>query len=366
MAAFWEGVEMKLFQLSALILAGSLLLPHGHPARAEFTIVPRVDQNAGATFAIERMHAFEANVSLNVRTDPRLVPTARLIEMVESIDLRDGAGIEIRSGYAIDPAHDLVVAWSGGTAEITRVQATPQGLLVAGLFKDRAGRIVTPPTQSLAAYTTAGQRLCFRQTTIDRVPQTLPMLFAILIDKSGSMDAVMPTVKDAALGFIDTLPDSARCAVGAFADQPDFSRASGLANQACRRGDFDLSGIVAGGKTNLYGAMSALYAWMADPKWANHQKAVIVISDGQANENTATLAATQALKGDAVTFVYFLGARENRWLKSLADQYLDHQGNLTAQLSRYFGVLGTAYAQQTVLELTTCPAGGAGIPHGRP
>lgn len=342
--------------LKAAVAAICLMAPMATAESAEFKIISRTAEKPNATFQIERMHDFEANVSLAVRTDPRLVPSARILEMVASIDIKDGAGISIRRGYAIDAAHDLVLAWSGGTAEITQIQQTPQGLVVAGLFKDHQGRIVSPPTHSLAAYTTAGQRLCFEQTTVSVAPKLVPMSFVVLIDRSGSMTSVFDEVRSTAYQFLDDLPDQASCAVGTFSDTWSFSGLNQGGAKQCRRTAFDLNTISAGGNTNLFGPLEEAYRWLGAPGRDNHQKAVIVITDGRINQQVDKAKAVAALKRDAVTFVYFLGAQEDKWLKGIADNYLGHKGALQAQLSRYFSIVSAAYRKQVVLQLRQCPA----------
>ena len=101
-------------------------------------IIPRIDVTSEAELLLQRFADFEASVRLRVRIDPALLPTPRLIELVESIGMVDGAGISIRQGYAIDVAHDLVIGFSGGTAEITSIQTTDQP--GQGGHADRAGQ----------------------------------------------------------------------------------------------------------------------------------------------------------------------------------------------------------------------------------
>ena len=339
----------------AAAFAAALSLSAPETANAEIKIISRVDQNTSVTLEIQRMFKFEASVTLSVRTDPRLVPSARVIEMVESIDMRDGIGVAITRGYDINVTHDLVVAWSGGTAEITKVQNTPHGLAVVGLFKDHQGRIVTPPAESLAAYTTSGQRICFERATIETAPEVVPMSFALLIDRSGSMKDVMSEVREAAVSFIDALPETATCAVWAFSDDWSFAEEDGLGVKACRSSEFDLTQLQAGGRTNLFAPLRKSYEWLSHPSRANHQKAVVIITDGRVNENEEEGEAVAALKGDALTFSYFLGEWEDRWLKGLSDNYLSHKGDLGTQLGRYFEVVSSAYRKQTVLQLRTCP-----------
>lgn len=346
---------MDKFRLQlALSVAMQLVMP-AQVNGQNITIIPRVDQSTSADLELSRMLDFEQGVSLNVRTDPKLVPSARVLEMVNSIDIRDDVGLAITRGYDIDVVHDLVVAWSGGTAEITRIQQTPQGLVVAGLFKDEQGRIATPPEGSLAAYTTGGQRLCFEQRTIEGVPDLLPMSFVLLVDRSGSMAEIMPEVREAAKEFVAALPDTAECSVSSFAGDWDFSHRGSEGALNCKPENFAFDNIQPGGTTNIYGPLRDAYGWLSEPKRTDHQKAVILLTDGRATDDAASESQTLAMKEDAYTFVYFMGDSDDRWLRSLADNYFSGGGRASAQLERYFHVVSDAYSAQTVLELHTCP-----------
>ncbi|CTQ55629.1 Mg-chelatase subunit ChlD [Roseibium album] len=349
-------MKMKHLREGVMALAITLLSLSTIPSAAKITIIPQVTTTPDVQFDLERLIEFSQTVTLNVRTDPRLVPPARVLELVKSIDIRDGAGIKIERGYAIDAQHDLVIGWSGGTTEISKVQQTPSGLVVAGLFKDHQGRITVPPVAQLAAYTTAGKALCFERTTIEVQPKIFPMSFVILMDRSGSMSGVMDDVRKSALSFIDNLPDTATCSVGAFAGDVSFDPAEGLGTNSCQPQNFDLAKMGIGGSTNLFPALSKSYQWLNAPSRQNHQKAVILLTDGAVTDNTDMGTRVLADKGGAPTFVYFLGSRQDRWLKGIADNYLQHTGEVSQQLGRYFDVVSEAYRKQTVLKLRQCPA----------
>ncbi|ARE41327.1 hypothetical protein RGUI_3186 [Rhodovulum sp. P5] len=319
-----------------------------------FRIIARIDPTMTADIDLARLYAFEQNVSLRVRTDPRFVPNERVIEMVESIGMVDGVGLSITRGYDIDVEHDLVVAWSGGSAEITAVQETPQGLVVAGLFKDHEGHITVPPQGSLAAYTTAGQRLCFTSKRIVVEPDILPMSFAVLVDRSGSVSSEMDRIKSAARAFIDALPDSANCSVGSFAKDWSLSHQTD-GDQTCEPDNFDIESWVAAGSTNIFGPLRDAYDWLNDPARIDHQKAVILLTDGRANLDADSEAATLLAKRGVFTFVYYMGKSDDRWLKGLADSFFADTGGAVPNLERYFNVVSEVYAEQTVLELTPCP-----------
>jgi hypothetical protein len=372
--------------IAALLLSTTLALPgtsgqaqeapglvlddEGRDAPVTIRIAPATDQGEGTTIRVmSLMDAFESEVTLRVRIDPALIPSERVIEMVESIGMVDEAGITILRGYDIDVQHDIVLGFSGGTAEITNINESDAGLVITALFKDADGNIVQPPASALGLYTTGGDRLCFTEETVTALATngqaqtagitapSLPMTFAILIDRSGSMGPVMEDVKRAAHGFIDSLPVGATCIVGAFADEGGtYDAALGLGGGTCRSSNFPLTGLQAGGGTDLFSPLQTLYSYMQEPVRAAHQKAVIIITDGAINANLHLQATVESLKLDTVTFVYFLGGHEERFLKNLADNYLTHQGAVADALPRYFSVVSEAYTSQTVLRQSVCTA----------
>lgn len=338
----------------------SLVLAASPALAGKLQIKPRVDPGQVVEIEIERMREFEKAVSLRLRTDPARVPSARVLELVRSIDMRDANGIKIERGYAIDAASDLVIGYSGGTAEIVKVHQEHRSLVVAALFKDEQGRITQPPAHSLAVYTTSGEPLCFAAEEV--TAGAPPMSFALLLDRSGSMAPVIGEVRDAAKRFIADLPDHATCKVAAFDATASYERAEGFGTSTCASGNFPMSGLVAKGATNLFEPLAELYGWMNEPARADHQRAVIIITDGGVNENVEIGPLVKTLKGETLTFVYFLGGQDDTWLQGHADSYLTHSGDLKGQLGRYFNVVSDAFAKQTVLHLEECPAGGSPAP----
>lgn len=344
----------KLINVKGAALA-ALLSTAALPALAEITLVPQTRAPEMGHVALKSLAEFEAGVSIRLRIDPRTLSKQELKAIVEAIDMRSGDGVAITRGVAIDAEHDIAIGWSGGTAEITALKQTPAGLIVVGSFRDEHGQFVVPPVGSVAAYSLDGRKLCFEQQTIAQAPDVLPMRFSLLIDRSGSMSSVMDGVRRAASTFLETLPESATCSVISFADDQWMQGMQPGEARNCKAADFVLGSLQAGGQTDLYPALSSAYDWLNAPGHEDHQRAAILITDGHVNENTAMKEAVIAAKGDARTFVYFLGDQEESWLAGLADSYLGHEGALEVQLGKYFSVLSGAYSRQTVLRLKDCP-----------
>ncbi|WP_158401948.1 VWA domain-containing protein [Celeribacter indicus] len=334
---------------------------------ARLRLAPRVDQESSANLSVQRWVDFRGDVLLNIRTDPALVPSARVLEMVASIRMVDDFGAVIASGYDINAEHDIVLAFSGGSAEITHIARDDQGLIITALVRDDAGNVIDPPQGTLALYSTGGEKLCFTEEVISAPeqitqdvyapasPASIPMTFAVLMDRSGSMAGHMDEMRDAARGFVDALPNRAGCLVGAFSEgTASFDPGEGFGYFQCRARHFPMGGLQAGGGTDLFGSLAHLYDWMNQSALQDHQRAVIIITDGKVNRNLEREASVIAAKGDVVTFVYFLGGDEERFLKSLADSYIGHDGDLRAELPRFFNVVREVYTSQTVLRQTPC------------
>jgi hypothetical protein len=229
--------------------------------------------------------------------------------------------------------------------------------------------VIDPPQGALALYRTGGEKLCFTEEVINVQeqivedifappnPSSIPMTFAVLMDRSGSMAGHMDEMREAASGFIDALPNRAGCLVGAFSEgTASFDPDEGFGYFQCRARHFPMDGLQASGGTDLFGSLGQLYDWMNQDAFKDHQRAVIIITDGHVNRNFEREAEVIAAKGDVVTFVYFLGGNEERFLKSLADSYLGHEGDLRQELPRFFNVVRDAYTSQTVLRQTQCAA----------
>jgi hypothetical protein len=317
---------------------------------ADIVLAPRVPPPGDVELELRRLHDFERTLSLRLRSDPARISDERLEEIVGTLDLCDADGRQIPDGFDVDAEHDLVLGYSAGSAEIVGTKPAPDGLHVSALFKNHDGQIVEPEESAIGTATTAGEPLCTAMQPAGAAAREMPMSFALLLDRSGSMRSVIGEVQSAALEFIDSLPETGECALASFAG--DWSGSA--QRRACRSQEFDLSSLSAGGETNLVAPLSWAFGWLGAPERAAHQKAVIIITDGAVSEEPAQARQLAERKGEALTFVYYLGQRNDAWLQSLADSYLTHTGDLAAQLADYFGVLGEAYTRQTLLDVGPC------------
>lgn len=287
--------------------------------------------DAAPMIILRSRYDFEQSISLKVRTDPELPPSDVLIRTVSNIGMTDARGIRITSGFDIDLENDLVVAFSGGTSEIIRTYQTPNGLQIITSFKDSNGNFVSPPADSLAVYTIGGKKLCFDYKEITRAAPK--MAFTLLLDRSGSMPSVISDVQQSANEFLKGLPPTAECAVASFNSGYDYHND---VYQNCNAGNFKLDSLTAEGGTDLYHPLLSAYNSLNQAYFSDHQKAVIVIADGQIGSDDALRQQVEAAKNDALTFVYSLRLREDRYLTGLADAFLHSTSDISQNVTRYF------------------------------
>lgn len=296
---------------------------------------------------------FEKEISLKVRTDPRFIPSNVLIKTVSQMGMMDATGVRITSGFDIDIQHDLVLAFSGGSAEIIKASQGAKGLTLTASFKDGHGNFVSPPADRLGVYNFGGDRLAFEYENMAKMPPK--MAFILLLDRSGSMAEVIDDVRSSAQEFLKLLPGSAKCAVASF--NSSFSYHSNY-YQSCNAGDFNLSSLEAWGKTDLYSPLLNAYENLASDAFKDYQKAVIVITDGQIPPDEAHKNKLITAKKDILTFVYFLGSKSDQQLIGLANAFLAPSSNIKESLGQYFQSLSSAYNYQKVLTIKKTSGGG--------
>lgn len=338
----------------SILIAGIAALCMSLPAMAQeptIMINARSDQTQ-PVIILRSPYDFEKAISLKMQTDPALSASDVLIRAISKFGMVDAHGITITAGFDVDVVNNLVVAFSGGSAEIIRAARTSNGFQVIGSFKDRNGNFVSPPMGSLAVYTTGGEKLCFDYEVATQ--ELSKMVFMLLVDRSGSMVSVMDDVKDSAAEFLKSLPPTAMCAVSSFSDGFTYHNER---YENCNSGNFKLGDLAAGGGTDLYTPLLRGYQSLAQDDFKDYQKAVIIITDGQIMPSAALADQVLAAKQGALSFVYFLGEKEEAALVYLSDAFLNSTSDLKNHLDQYFHALSTGYQTQKVLNIHSCQGG---------
>ncbi len=332
-------------------IAAILLVAAPFGAGAQEPAIKIIDRSAqnSPVIVIKSQFNFEQDISLKLSTDPRFSVSDIMIETISKVGMVDANGIIITSGFDIDLENALVIAYSGGSSEIIQIAQLPDGFQVIGSFKDINGNFVSPPKSSLAVYNTNGEKLCFDYKT---VLQSAPkMAFTLLLDRSGSMAVNLDKVKQTATNFLNILPQNALCAVASFDTKSHYAHKN---YQACNGGGFGFDKIKSGGGTDIYTPLKEAYQTLSRPYFSAHQKAVIIITDGYTLSDKKRKDELLALKGSALTFVYFIGGDKRDDLEELTDHFIAQGGNVAQSLSQYFSAIGQAYNAQKVLSVKAC------------
>lgn len=305
---------------------------------------------------IRSKYDFERDISLKVKTDPRFLPSDVLIKTVSEMGMVDANGVSITSGFDIDPNKDIVLAFSGGTSEIIKSSPQINGVRITASFKDNKGNFVTPSTNNVAVYNTSGEKLCFSyQEPATASPK---MAFVLLLDRSGSMENVINDVRIKAKSFLKALPASSECSVASFSGKFNYHN-SGF--EDCNNGDFKLDSLRAYGMTDLYSPLLDAYQKLDKEYPQDYQKAVILITDGQISEDRKKRQELIKAKKDILTFVYFLGKKNDQYLTGLADGFLSNTANIRSSLGKYFGSLSAGYNAQRTIQVEECKGGSYGL-----
>lgn len=333
------------------VLAAFFLAVDVQQSEATITVHSRTE-NAPPKIIVRSKYDFKQQISLKVKTDPKMEVSDALIKTVSKLEMFDAHGVAITSGFDVDPAHKLVLAFSGGTSEIIKASKAPNGWHIIGSFRDEHGNFISPPPGSLAVYTMNGEKLCFDYKTVQQAAPKMGI--ALLLDRSGSMYGNMESVKSAAQDFLNILPKSAECAVGSFDTGVTYSHTH---YQSCSGGGFGFETIEAGGGTDIYVALKDAYTVLSGSYFSGYQKAVIIITDGYTMNDTARKQELLGLKNDILTFVYFIGGNHKDELEEITDHFIAQGGNLKQSLAQYFNSIGQAYNTQKVLAVRQCQGG---------
>ncbi|GJL65995.1 MAG: hypothetical protein NPIRA05_09660 [Nitrospirales bacterium] len=315
------------------------------------SLVERFQSQEAPKITVQSIYNFERELSVRVRKDPRFIPSDVLIRTVSDYKMTDANGIEITSGFDIDTEHDLVVAFSGGTAEIIKSMQTGQGLQVISSFRNAGGQFVSPLPDRIALYNTSGDRLCHTYEDVQSVDPEIAI--TILLDRSGSMAQEIGLVKSAAHQFLTNLPSSAQCAVASFNTGWHYGHEGFL---SCNTGNFGFESITATGGTDIYAPLKSTYQRYSEPELSSYQKAVIIVTDGYTLEDEERKAELMALRGDVLTLVYFVGGNKRDELEGITDHFIAEGGDISRSITQYFHTLSAAYNSQKVLTVQSCEA----------
>ncbi len=318
---------------------------------AAISITSRIESQS-PKIIIRSLYDFEKSVSLKVRPDPRFIPSDVLIKTISEMGMTDAKGIRITSGFDIDVKNDVVIAFSGGIAEFVKTSGSDSGFTIVASFRDSNGNFVSPPKDSIVVCSTDGERYCFEYKDIEIAPPK--MAFVLLLDRSGSMTEVISDVQSSAKSFLKDLPSFAECALASFNGTFSYHNQQ---FENCNCGDFGLDSLKAEGGTDLYTPLLSAYENLSQDNFKDHQKAVIIITDGQISPDDEMKEKLFASKKDILTFVYFLGERNDEHLKGLADAFLKAATDIKTSLEQYFTSLSTAYGTQKVLQVRRCDGG---------
>ncbi|MBT3022032.1 MAG: VWA domain-containing protein [Candidatus Thiodiazotropha sp. (ex Lucina aurantia)] len=308
--------------------------------------------NTAPQITVRSQYDFDRKISLKLQTNPAFDVSNVLINAVSKLALYDANGVRVTSGFDVDPNSNLVIGFSGGMSEIIKVGQSFHGPNIIASFKDRNGNFVSPPKDALAVYTTDGKKLCF--TYEDAALSGERMHFALLLDRSWSMQSNIDDVKDTAKQFLGLLPQSAMCAVANFGHDWEFSHDD---YQSCRTTDFRIDDIKVSGATDIHAVLKPTYENFKRPYFNGKQKAVIIITDGYTLDDGKLKRELLSLKGDTLTFVYFIGGSGRNALEGVTDHFITHKGDVKQALGGYFAALGTAYRTQKVLSIKPCAGG---------
>lgn len=337
---------MKILPL-ALIIAASSALADTHAIN-----IRGAAQNPPPIITLHSAYDFKRAVSLKINPDPAFMPADVLLRAISQLQMFDARGVRITSGVDIDPDTKLVIGFSGGSAEIIKARRHAGGMSVLASFKDHSGAFISAPKDQLAVYDHHGNKLCFDYKSVNQTPQK--MSFILLLDRSASMAGVMDEVKLSAITFLKSLPPAAQCAVASFNHGFIYHNEY---FQSCNTGDFKLDDMIAEGGTDLFVPLLRAHESLGRAAFADHQKAVIVITDGQITQNLPMQNAILAAKKDVLSFMYFRGKASNEHIKSLTDSYIHDPANLKDSLAEYFGTLSDGYNTQKLLEIKPCAGG---------
>lgn len=250
-------------------------------------------------------------------------------ELVQSYNIEEDAGF-------------IVGTSSSNVAKVTVNNwiRTDNGIEAAISFINTDGRHRALDVSEISAHSIDGNNRCFEIEKIGTDKTTVAT--HILIDRSGSMSGHMPTVIEALDRFVSIMPSKAVCQITSFNQSYD-DHTNGY--ESCGTSTSGVSNLQAEGGTDFYSPLIAAYEELDTVQAI--QKTVVIITDG--------LGSGPHTKGDALnaktasTFVFWVGAYEERALEGLSDKTLDAINRIPRSIETFFSFLGEAITEQQVL-----------------
>lgn len=270
---------------------------------------------------------------------------------VRRADLRFADG-RPATAYGVHKEAGLIVVAGGAVRHVSISSVQPKGgtreTLV--LFHGEDGQIIAPKRRDLAVFDLDFNRLSFSYEPL-APPGAIHLPVNILLDISGSMGGHMEGVQRATQGFMEGLPDFARCRVTLFNDKlrPLTNTREPCANA---KGVLDAP-ITTSGSTALFEAVGAGFDTSSGPVPAGTQIIAIAVTDGLDTDGyEGGLEGLKSKKesSGAKLFVFWSGDYLQGTLDDLPDLEFESTDNLDKELEQFFRSLGISISGlQTLL-----------------
>jgi len=299
---------------------------------------------------------FQKTVTLASSIHKGPLSEAQLSALIRTLKMVDEKNRPILRA-AFDYGNGVLVGGANFKTYIGNSFITPDGkpAIVISTRDSKTGMPVIVNASDLSVVTTAGIKVPFKTKSFAKA--TAPMIVQILIDNSGSMSKDMERVKEATRQLLQLLPDHMRCGIISFGSEITDLNNGGY--DACSPDRFALDKINASGGTPLFGALLQAYTKMNAPEFEKHQKAIIVLTDGDPGDIDTKLAALKAHNGISTIF-FWLGdksATAEADVDGLADHFVVSGEDAAKKLDQYFAAYVREIESQTVIILDQ-PASG--------
>lgn len=326
--------------------AGTVQIKRPSNAADAFTLVSPSDGPEVERIVTESVRAFIENLTLQAGLSGRVLSPqaeARLLSAInQNSDMAPAQSLayEPKSGYTLAaPGLDLTFNNSFTTADGHQVFVVVGRDRANGQPVDMSGRAIAVmgPDGIMRAYDT-------QSFTAARTP----MVVNLLIDVSGSMGGHMAQVIAAAKDLLGHIPGHVQCNVVTFGEH--IRKLDGHM-APCDPAHFDFSRVIARGGTPLFTALRENLAEMNAPKFTDHQRVTLILTDGRPGDEEV-MTSIPALKKDTVTVFFWLGNKGSDaedLLRPYADTFVTDAKSAVDNLDQYFTALAENAKRQTVI-----------------